>query len=90
MTEKFKRHPNIIARVLPDGYVLLEILGTDSVHTLTPLAGMVWEFCDGENTLDEVIAQINQIEQVQAAPNLREQVAELLGEFQKSQLVSVV
>lgn len=42
------------ARLLPDGYVLIHSENSDWVYTLSPLGGLVWEFCDGVNTTQEI------------------------------------
>ena len=51
---KFKRLTGITSQVLPDGYVVLLSEATGWAHTLTPAAGMVWEFCDGTSTTDGI------------------------------------
>ena len=86
MTEKYKRHPDIKADILPDGYVLLQMPKTDWVYTLTPLGGIVWEFCDGNNALDDIFRQITELEHVKSTADLKQQIADLLQEFQKSGL----
>jgi hypothetical protein len=52
---KLLRNPDVETKMLPDGHVVLFSPQTDWAHTLSPLGGIAWEFCDGENTVDEII-----------------------------------
>src|SRR5215470_19479281 len=84
---QLQRHPDVKAKILPDGYVLLHIKYINWVYTLTPLAGLVWEFCDGNNTLEEVVARICAIEEVGADPALSGKIADLMAELEKAGLL---
>lgn len=88
MTEKPMRRSDIVARILPDGYVLLEVTGTDWVHQLTPMGGVVWEFCDGKNSAEEIVERISALEEIGAMPELKEHVDRLLDEFRRAELVA--
>lgn len=52
---KLIRNPDVETKLLPDGHVVLFSAQNDWAHTLTPLGGIAWEFCDGESTLDQII-----------------------------------
>ena len=52
---KLTRNPEVETKLLPDGHVVLFSSQNDWAHTLTPLGGIAWEFCDGENTIDQII-----------------------------------
>lgn len=84
---KPKRNPEFNARLLPDGYVLIYSEKSSWVHTLTPLGGLVWEFCDGERTLDEIADLICSKANV---PAKREDIAELVKELDKNGLLNAV
>jgi len=84
---KPKRNPDFSARLLPDGYVLIHSEKSAWVHTLTPLGGLVWEFCDGDKTADEIADLICSKTQVPAKP---EDVVELVRELDKNGLLDSV
>jgi len=84
---QLKRHPDVNAKILPDGYVLLHVKYINWVYTLTPLAGLVWEFCDGLNTVEEVVHRISEMKEVIADPQLPGQVAEFMAELEKAGLL---
>lgn len=75
------RSQDLRATTLPDGFVVLLSEKTGWAHSLTPLAALVWEFCDGQNTVDEIAAQINAIPEVISRPVSPEEIQELLNQF---------
>lgn len=84
MLIKPKRNPEFITRLLPDGYVLVYSEKSEWVHTLTPLGGLVWEFCDGSNSAEQIADTIGSQAEV---PTKVEDVAQLLKEFQEKHLL---
>jgi Coenzyme PQQ synthesis protein D (PqqD) len=88
MTEKPLRRPDIVARILPDGYVLLEVTGTDWVHQLTPLGGIIWEFCDGKNSAADIVSRVGELDDLGPMPDLKEHVIRLLNDFQNAKLLA--
>ncbi len=84
---KPKRNPEFNARLLPDGYVLIHSEKSTWVHTLTPLGGLVWEFCDGDKTAEQIADLICSRTQV---PAKREDVFELVKELDKNGLLDSV
>ena len=81
MNEKPKRDPDIQTNILPDGHVCLVSEKTEWAHTLTPLAALVWEFCDGTNTIDGIIDELKSIPEVTIRPELKDEVTALLEEL---------
>ena len=81
MSEKPKRDPDIQTNILPDGHVCLVSEKTEWAHTLTPLAALVWEFCDGTNTVDEIINQLKSVPELTISAKFKDEVAELLEEL---------
>lgn len=57
------------------------------VYTLTPLGGLVWEFCDGTNRLEEIVNHITSIKQVGADEGLKEKIAVLLTDLKQAGLL---
>lgn len=81
--EKPKRNPDFNAKLLPDGFVLLYSSSSDWVHTLTPLGGLVWEFCDGENSIEQIAQLVKSSVQTDAGENA---IAELIKDLDKKGL----
>ncbi len=82
---KPKRNSEFSARLLPDGYVLIHSESSEWVHTLTPLGGLVWEFCDGDKTAEEIASLICSAAQV---PANEEEVLHLVKDFEEKGLLS--
>jgi len=82
---KPKRNPDFSSRLLPDGYVLIHSENSSWVHTLTPLGGLVWEFCDGLRTSAEIADLISATANVAAK---QEDVLELIKELDKNGLLA--
>lgn len=73
---------------MPDGFVVLVNKKTSWAHTLTPLGALVWEFCDGENSLDEIISSIKAIPEVGERNSLNEEVSALIRQFEEEGFLS--
>ena len=72
------RDPEVKASVLPDGHVLLYLERNDWCYTLSPLGGLVWEYCDGEHAPEDIVRRIEAIPDVPPDPELLGKVEELL------------
>jgi hypothetical protein len=72
------RDPDVKASVLPDGHVLLHLERNDWCYTLTPLGGLVWEYCDGAHGPQDIVRGIEAIPDVPPDPELLAKVEELL------------
>lgn len=81
MNEKPKRNEQIKTSTLPDGHAVLVSKETDWAYTLTPIAALIWEFCDGTNTIDDIVSCIQAIPEFSANQCKREEVSELLAEL---------
>jgi hypothetical protein len=49
------RDKNTQSALLPDGYVAIFHTQTKLSVVLPPLGGLVWEFCDGSHTLQQIL-----------------------------------
>lgn len=78
---KPKRSQEMESTSLPDGLVILVNKKTSWAHTLTPLGALVWEFCDGQNSVEEIVSNLKAIPEVGTRPTLDEEVAELVKQF---------
>jgi len=84
--EKCKRHPEVESKLLPDGHIVLFTQKTNWAHTLTPMGALVWEFCDGKNSLDDIVKLVAQVTETQQSGDLRDQVTTLLEELAEAGL----
>jgi hypothetical protein len=77
------RNPDVKTTLLPDGFVVLFSTKTEWAHTLNPIGAIVWEYCDGCHSVDEIVAEVRQIleekEEVQLSQVVRTFVEELLN-----------
>ena len=85
--ECVKRHPDTAARLLPDGYLLLHSNDENRVYTLTPLGGLVWEYCDGSNSLDDIVRHIRELGETPSSSNLEDEVRTLVAELKDAGLL---
>src|SRR5688500_6603598 len=53
-----RRKADVKTSVLPDGHVVLFSDTRDWGHTLNPRAALIWEFCDGEHTVAEIVSEV--------------------------------
>ena len=83
-TTKPTRNPEFRSRLLPDGYVLIHSENSEWVHTLSPVGGLVWEFCDGSNTPEEIAAIITTQTQLAAKT---EDIVQLIADLDKNGLL---
>jgi Coenzyme PQQ synthesis protein D (PqqD) len=81
LMQKPKRDKRIRTTMLEDGHVVLVYPDSNWVHTLSPLGGLVWEFCDGETTVDEIVAKISSIPGIVSRDSLSVEVAGLIRQF---------
>lgn len=88
-SEKPKRHPTVRAKTLADGHVVLMSKAPDCAYTLTPIAGLVWEFCDGTNSIADIAANIRNIPEIDASPSLEQDIQQLLEEWELCRLLEV-
>lgn len=78
---KPKRSQEMESTSLPDGFVVLVNKKTSWAHTLTPLGALVWEFCDGENSVDEIVSNLKAIPEIGQRVSLDQEVADLVRQL---------
>jgi hypothetical protein len=88
-SEKPKRHPSVRAKTLADGHVVLMSKAPDCAYTLSPIAGLVWEFCDGTNTIADIAANIRKIPEIDASSTLEQEIRQLLDQWKEWWLLEV-
>jgi hypothetical protein len=52
------RQPGLKSTLLPDGHLVISNPANQEAITLNPVGAIVWEFCDGGTTVDEIIAEV--------------------------------
>jgi hypothetical protein len=77
------RRDDMSTTLLPDGSVSLQSHTDNRVHTLSPLAGLIWEFCDGKHNLEQIVEEASA---AGVAINL-DQAARLLNELVEAGVV---
>lgn len=65
--------------VLPDGTCLLFDERSDEGHTLNASGALVWDYCDGERTADEIAQELADL--LPQEPQVRADTMRLLEEF---------
>jgi len=83
-----KRDDQIETTLLPDGHVVLVPKQSDWAHTLSPLGALVWEFCDGTNSVNEIVALVRTIPGIGERHSLEEEITALIAEFREDGFLS--
>ncbi len=74
--------------MLPDGHVVIFSQQSDWAHTITPLAAIAWEFCDGEHSIEEIVEQVLTYTESPSAAEIQPAITALLNDFAQGGLVS--
>ncbi|MBY0552764.1 MAG: PqqD family protein [Candidatus Obscuribacterales bacterium] len=52
------RNPELQTKLLPDGHVVVFNEVTLWAHILSPSGAVIWEFCDGQHSLDAIMDEM--------------------------------
>lgn len=86
---KPKRNSNIQTKLLPDGHVVIFSDSSDWAQTITPLAAIAWEYCDGEHSIDEIISCVKEYAgEGSDTATLEPILCKLLRDFEQSGLIT--
>ncbi|QGR20346.1 PqqD family protein [Stygiolobus azoricus] len=69
-----------------EGYIIK--VSEDKVYELAPIAYYVWEMCDGNRTVTQIVNQISQ-EANLSPEQVREPIVMVLNELKKASLISM-
>ncbi len=83
-----KRNPDVQTKMLPDGHVVIFSQQSDWAHTITPLAAIAWEYCDGEHSIEQIVEQVLTYTEAPNASEIQPAIAALLNDFAQGGLVS--
>jgi hypothetical protein len=78
---KLSRNPSIQTKLLPDGHVVLFSAEYDWAHTLSPLAGIAWEYCDGTASFDEIVKLVSETAGITDAAEIEKELKQLFDEL---------
>lgn len=82
------RNPNVQTKLLPDGHIVLFAQQHDWAHTLTPLGGIAWEFCDGQHSFDEIVDCVVETAGIQDSATIKTDLTKLFEELSGSGLLT--
>ena len=83
-----KRNPDVQTKMLPDGHVVIFSQQSDWAHTITPLAAIAWEYCDGEHSIDQIVQQVLTYTESPNASEIQPAITALLDDFAQGGLVT--
>jgi len=69
-----------------EGYIIK--ISEEKVYELAPIAYYVWELCDGEKTIDQIVTQISTEANI-PSEQVRDPILMVLDELQKNALISM-
>jgi hypothetical protein len=75
------------ATVLPDGRWLLYHADKGIAQTLTAPAGILWELCDGQTTIEDMLSQLAKFYPDMPYSVLAEETTQMLQEFLDGELI---
>jgi len=55
------RDPRVLDELLADGSMVLYHKTSRRLMTLNPTAALVWEYCDGEHTVEQIIGEVRAV-----------------------------
>jgi hypothetical protein len=79
---------SLSATVLPDGRWLLYHRVKHAAITLSPPAGILWELCDGQSTLDHLIIRLQEYYPDTPAGELDSAARHVMADFLEQGLVA--
>jgi Coenzyme PQQ synthesis protein D (PqqD) len=85
---KPKRIPDVETKMLPDGHVVIFSKSSDWAHTITPLAAIAWEYCDGEHSVEQIVERVIEHANAGDSQQLQPAINELLADFAQSGLIA--
>lgn len=71
-----------------DGQGYIVKISEEKVYELAPIAYYVWELCDGEKTVDQIVSQISTEANI-PTEQVRDPILMVLDELQKASLITM-
>ncbi len=88
MKEKPKKREDIINEIIEDETVIYDPKN-HNVHHLNPVAGVIWDLCDGRNTAKEIAKEIVDVLEADHS-QVEGDVTKTIEEFQSKGLLEEV
>jgi Coenzyme PQQ synthesis protein D (PqqD) len=83
--ERPRQHPEVETYLLPDGTCLLFDNRTEMGHVLNTVGALVWDYCDGTCTVDQIAGEVASL--LPDTTATRDQVRQLVSELRDLHLV---
>ncbi len=75
------RRTDVQTTILPDGYVAVFERNQQRIGTLPPVAGMIWEHCDGTTSVKEIVAMVRSYAEISDAIPGEKEIADLIEQL---------
>lgn len=83
MQEKPKRDPELQTSLLPDGHAVIVNPKNDWANTISPLGAIVWEYCDGSNSLEDIVRLVAEAAEVSDRSALQKEIQSFIDQFEE-------
>lgn len=83
MSKKFQRNTELQTSLLPDGHAIIVNPKNDWASTVSPLGALVWEYCDGTNTVEDIVRLVGDVAQVTDTARLHTDVQSFVEQFEE-------
>lgn len=75
------RRADVQTTILPDGYVAVFARDEQRIGTLPPVAGIIWEYCDGTFSVREIVDLVRSYEEIGGSIPDEKQIQELIDKL---------
>jgi hypothetical protein len=85
------KYPKKIGEVIAkseDGENYIIKVSDDKIYEVVPIAYYVWEMCDGNHTVEQIVGEISK-EAGLPVEQIKDTIALIIGELEKASLVSL-
>lgn len=81
------RRPDLKTKLLPDGHAVIFHEETLLAHVLNPLGSIIWEFCDGLRSRDEILSELKILAGSEVPSDTEIKAVEFLTELEQNGLL---
>ncbi len=79
------RDPRVLDELLADGSMVLYHTASRKLMTLNPTAALVWEYCDGEHTIEQITSEVRAV--FPAVSTIADDVAGVLNDLRAREML---
>jgi hypothetical protein len=80
-----ERDPRVLDELLADGSMVLYHTASRKLMTLNPTAALVWEYCDGQHSLEQITDEVRAV--FPAAPTIADDVVNVLNDLRAREML---